>query len=69
MAFYYVACTLGLEEVLAYELRELGAQRVDIRRGACAFEGDPVTAYRACLWLRSAIRVQEELIRGPARSR
>jgi putative N6-adenine-specific DNA methylase len=69
LAFYYVACTLGLEEVLAYELRELGANRVEVRRGACAFEGDPVTAYRACLWLRSAIRVQEELIRGPARSR
>jgi len=66
---YYAACTLGLEDVLAYELRELGAHRVNIRRGACAFRSDPITAYRACLWLRSAIRVQEELVRGPARDR
>ena len=69
MGHYYVACTLGLEEVLAYELRELGVYRVDIRRGACAFESEPALAYKACLWLRSAIRVQEEVVRGPARNR
>ncbi|MBX3464379.1 MAG: RNA methyltransferase [Planctomycetes bacterium] len=64
MPRYYVACTLGLEAVLATELRALGAAEVELRRGACTFAGEPAVAYRACLWLRSAIRVQEELARG-----
>ncbi len=66
---YYAACTLGLEEVLRDELHDLGVTDVKVRRGACEFEGDRALGYRACLWLRSAIRVQEELARGPARSR
>ena len=69
MGEYYAACTLGLEDVLAYELRELGVHQVDVRRGACSFSSDPITAYKACLWLRSGIRLQEELVRGPARDR
>lgn len=69
MARYYAACTLGLEEVLAEELRDLGAAGVRVRRGACEFEGDRALGYTACLWLRSAIRVQEEVARGPARDR
>jgi putative N6-adenine-specific DNA methylase len=66
---YYVACTLGLEEVLATELRGIGVDNVRVRRGACAFAGEQALAYKACLWLRSAIRVQEELTRGRARDR
>lgn len=66
---YYAACTLGLEEVLADELHDLGAQDIQVRRGACEFLGDQALGYRACLWLRSAIRVQEELARGEARDR
>lgn len=69
MPSYYVACTLGLEEVLATELRGIGATDVVLRRGACSFTGAQPLAYRACLWLRSAIRVQEELTRGRARDR
>ncbi len=64
MGTYYAACTLGLEEVLAQELRALGAGDVEKRRGACAFAAEPAVAYAACLWSRSAIRVQEELARG-----
>ncbi len=64
MPTYYVACTLGLEDALAAELRALGAADVAGRRGACSFAGEPATAYAACLWARSAIRVQEELARG-----
>ncbi len=66
---YYAACTLGLETVLAGELQALGGQRVEVRRGACAFVGEPAVGYAACLWARSAIRVQEELARGRARDR
>ena len=69
MPDYYVACTLGLEQVLADELRGIGAENVTVRRGACSFTGEQPTAYKACLWLRSAIRVQEELARGSARDR
>lgn len=64
MAEFYAACTLGLEHVLAGELRALGAGDVEVRRGACAFRGDAATGYAACLWSRSAIRVQQELARG-----
>ena len=66
---YYAACALGLEHVLAAELRALGAGDVQVRRGACAFHGDAATGYAACLWSRTAVRVQEELARGPVRGR
>jgi len=69
LVIYYAACTLGLEEVLAKELRQIGASSIEIRRGACAFEGDRALGYKACLWLRSAIRVQQELVRGIVRDR
>lgn len=69
MATFYAACTLGLEEVLAEELRDLGAADVQLRRGACAFTGELATGYAACLWLRSAVRVQQELARGTVRDR
>ena len=69
MPIYYAACTLGLEAVLGGELRGLGAADVVTRRGACSFTGDKALGYKACLWLRSAIRVQEELARGTARNR
>lgn len=69
MAIYYAACTLGLEDVLAEELRQIGAAHIDRRRGACSFEGDQALGYRACLWLRSAVRVQQELARGFVRDR
>ncbi len=62
--FYYAACTLGLEDVLADEIHALGGRRIENRRGAVAFTGDRWLGYMACLWLRSAVRVQEELARG-----
>lgn len=60
---YYAACTLGLETVLFDELQRLGAGNVQVRRGGCEFRGDHAMGYAACLWLRSAVRVQEELAR------
>ena len=58
---YDVACTLGLEEVLKAELIALGARQVDTRRGGATCKGDLGFGYRACLWLRSAVRVVEQL--------
>lgn len=58
---YDIACTLGLEEVLKAELIALGARQVDTRRGGATCKGDASLGYRACLWLRSGVRVVEQL--------
>ena len=47
----------GLEEVLADELRNLGATEVEVQRRAVRFEGDKALLYRANLNLRTASRV------------
>ena len=53
-----IAKTLkGLEEVLAQELIELGADEVQIQRRAVSFRGDKAMLYSANLWLRTALRV------------
>ena len=48
---------LGLEAVLAEELRTLGAQRVRPGRAGVAFSGPLEIGYRSCLWSRVASRV------------
>jgi len=47
----------GLEEVLAQELIELGANDVLIERRAVSFMGDKALLYRANMCLRTALRV------------
>ena len=47
----------GLEQVLAQELIELGANDVLIERRAVSFKGDKALLYRANLCLRTALRV------------
>src|SRR5260370_33956407 len=54
---YFATCGRGVETVLADELRALGAAEVAPGRGGVAFAGDLALLYRACLWLRTAIRV------------
>lgn len=54
----YIAKTFkGLEEVLATELVNLGANNVEIQRRAVAFTGDKRLLYKANLHLRTAIRI------------
>jgi len=48
---------LGLEEVLANELKALGAREVRPLKRAVAFEGDEQLMYRANLELRTALRI------------
>lgn len=56
--FEMVAKTLpGLEEVLAQELTELGADDVVMGRRMVAFRGDKEMMYRANLCLRTALRI------------
>lgn len=52
---------MGLESALVGELERLGARKIKARKGGVVCQGDLVFGYRACLWLRSAVRVQEVL--------
>ena len=54
----------GLEEVLAQELIELGANDVLIERRAVSFRGDKALLYRANLCLRTASRVLVPIATG-----
>ncbi len=53
----FATCARGLENVLADELRALGAAGVEPGRGGVSFLGDLPLLYKANLWLRTAIRV------------
>lgn len=57
MTRYFATCARGLEPVLAGELEALGAAAVEAGRGGVTFQGPPALIYRACLWLRTAVRV------------
>ncbi len=63
---YFAACARGLEEAVEGELRALGA-RVERRRAGVRFFGDRRLGYAAALWLRSAVRVQELLLKAEIR--
>lgn len=53
-----IAKTLkGLEEVLAKELTDIGAQSIEVQHRAVAFEGDKAMMYRANMQLRTALRI------------
>ena len=56
--FYMLAKTMfGLEEVLAEELRKLGAQNIKPMNRAVSFKGDKGFMYKANLNLRAALRI------------
>ncbi|GAB1417183.1 THUMP domain-containing protein [Paludibacter sp.] len=56
--YRYIAKTLkGLEEVLATELTNLGANNIKIQRRAVEFTGDKALLYKANLYLRTALRI------------
>ena len=56
--FYMLAKTMfGLEEVLAEELRKLGAQNISPMNRAVSFKGDKGFMYKANLNLRTALRI------------
>ena len=57
MREFFATCGLGLEQVLADELRGLGAARVRPLQNGVAFFGSLEDGLRACLWLRTASRV------------
>ncbi|MCS6865149.1 MAG: THUMP domain-containing protein [Gemmataceae bacterium] len=61
---YFATCARGLEPLLARELTTLTAQQVEIGRGGVAFVGDRSLLYRSCLWLRTAIRVLQPVLKA-----
>lgn len=62
-------CALGLERVLADELRAMGAEAVAPDRGSVLFAGDLRTIYNVNIRLRTAMRVLVPLVRGPVLNR
>ena len=58
MEFEMIAKTFqGLEEVLAKELTDLGANNIQIGRRMVSFTGDKEMMYRANFQLRTAIKI------------
>ena len=49
--------TMGLESILAKELRHLGYDKVKVFDGKVEFDGDLTDICKANLWLRTAGRV------------
>lgn len=59
---------MGLEEVLAQELTQLGANNVQIGRRMVSFTGNKETMYRANFQLHTAIRVLKPIAHFKAKS-
>ena len=47
----------AMEDILAEELKQLGAENVQPKMAGVSFEGGLEMAYRACLWSRTANRI------------
>jgi len=63
---YFVPCAPGVEPVLHAEARALRLGKVERQVGGVYFEGTRADAWRANLWLRTAVRVLQRLDRFPA---
>lgn len=62
-----IAKTLhNLEDVLANELKELGAEEIEVGRRAVSFAGDKAMLYKANLRLRTALRILKPIHRFKA---
>ena len=63
---FFATAALGLETLLATELKNLGAEKIKAGKGGVFFSGTLETAYRVCLWSRLASRVLLPLRTFPA---
>ena len=54
---FFATCPLGVADLLAAELKACGATRAREMKAGVEFEGSLETAYRACLWSRTASRI------------
>jgi len=62
---YFASSPRYVEDLLAHELAEFGAQDVQISHGGVFFKGNLEVGLRACLWSRIASRVLLELRQFP----
>lgn len=68
-SYTFVApCLMGVESLVADELRAQGLTEVRSENGRVLFTGDETAMARACLWSRCAERVLLQLGQFPARS-
>ncbi|KMV31012.1 bifunctional 23S rRNA (guanine(2069)-N(7))-methyltransferase RlmK/23S rRNA (guanine(2445)-N(2))-methyltransferase RlmL [Photobacterium swingsii] len=58
---YLAITSRGLENLLAEELNELGAQSVQVVHAGVRFKANQETAYRCCLWTRISSRIIQVL--------
>lgn len=65
---YIATCKLGLESVVAAELRRLSIEVEKVEDARVLFLGGPLEMARACLWLRAAERVLQEVACFEART-
>ncbi len=63
---FFASCPKGVEDLLEGELRALGAAETRPTQAGVHFRGPLETAYRACLWSRTASRVFLQLAEFPA---
>ena len=60
---WVVACADGLENLLAQEISEIGANVIRQEPSAVWAEADLSTAYKLCLWSRLASRVYNRCLK------
>jgi 23S rRNA (guanine2445-N2)-methyltransferase / 23S rRNA (guanine2069-N7)-methyltransferase len=65
---FFSTCPIGVADLLAAELKELGATRAREMKSGVEFEGELEVAYRACLWSRTANRILLQLAVVEART-
>lgn len=65
MNTYFATCPRGLENLLADELRGVGAEDLEVLAGGVRFAGDWSVCYRANLESRVATRILWHVVKGP----
>ena len=63
---FFASCPPGVADLTAAELRACGATNTRELKLGVLFEGTLETAYRACLWSRTASRILMALGNFPA---
>ena len=58
---FFATCSKGVEDLVLKELEQLEISDTKIHTGGVAFNGDILSAYKACLWSRVASRILLQL--------
>ena len=58
---FFATCSKGVEDLVLKELEQLEVSDTRIHTGGVAFDGDILSAYKACLWSRVASRILLQL--------